>query len=171
MLNALAAIAAARHAGVPTKLAIESLAQFAGIKRRMEIRGKVNDITVYDDFAHHPTAIATTLAGLRKAVGAAPILAILEPRSNTMRMGIHATQLATALRDADRVILFKPDEIEWDMAAIVESLDGKVQQFNNTASIIDAVVQQAPAGSHILIMSNGGFENIHTRLLEALSQH
>lgn len=170
MLNALAAIAAARHAGVPTKLAIESLTQFAGIKRRMEIRGKVNGVTVYDDFAHHPTAIATTLAGLRKAVGAAPILAILEPRSNTMRMGIHTIQLAAALRDADRVMLFKPDEIEWDMAAIVESLDGKAQQFNNTASIIDAVVQQATAGSHILIMSNGGFENIHTRLLEALSQ-
>ncbi len=171
MLNALAALAAARHAGVPTNLAIESLEKFTGIKRRMEIRGKVNGITVYDDFAHHPTAIATTLAGLRKAVGDAPILAILEPRSNTMRMGVHTTRLAAALRAADRIMLFKPDEIDWDMTAIVDSLNGKAQQFNTTAAIIDAVVQQATTGSHILIMSNGGFENIHTRLLESLSPH
>ena len=171
MLNAVAAIAAARHAGVPAAKAIQSLGQFAGIKRRMEVRGKVNGVTVYDDFAHHPTAIATTLAGLRHAVGNAPILAILEPRSNTMRMGVHATQLATALETADRVMLFKPDGIDWDMTAIVDSLNDKAQQFNNTAAIIDAVVRQATAGSHILIMSNGGFENIHTRLLEALTQH
>jgi UDP-N-acetylmuramate: L-alanyl-gamma-D-glutamyl-meso-diaminopimelate ligase len=171
MLNALAAIAAARHAGVPAKLAIESLHEFSGIKRRMEVRGKVNGVTVYDDFAHHPTAIATTLAGLRNSVGAAPILAVLEPRSNTMRMGIHTANLAAALQVADRVILYKPDEIDWDMTAIVESLNGKAQQFNNTAAIIDAVVQQAAAGSHILVMSNGGFENIHVRLLEALKQH
>jgi len=171
MLNALAAIAAARHAGVPAKLAIESLHGFSGIKRRMEVRGKVNGVTVYDDFAHHPTAIATTLAGLRKSVGAAPILAVLEPRSNTMRMGIHSAHLATALQVADRVILYKPDEIDWDMTAIVESLNGKAQQFNNTAAIIDAVVQQATAGSHVLVMSNGGFENIHERLLAALKQH
>jgi UDP-N-acetylmuramate: L-alanyl-gamma-D-glutamyl-meso-diaminopimelate ligase len=171
MLNALAAIAAARHAGVPAELAIESLGGFAGIKRRMEVRGEVNGVTVYDDFAHHPTAIATTLAGLRKAVGDAPIVAILEPRSNTMRMGVHTTQLAAALQAADRVMLYKPDEIDWDMTAIVESLNGKAQQFNNTAAIIDAVVQQAAAGSHILVMSNGGFENIHARLLEALTQH
>ncbi len=171
MLNALAAIAAARHAGVPTSLAIESLGQFTGIRRRMEIRGKINGVTVYDDFAHHPTAIATTLTGLRKAVGDAPILAILEPRSNTMRMGVHTNQLAAALRAADRVMLFKPNEMDWDMTAIVDSLNGKAQQFKTTAAIIDAVVQQATPGSHILIMSNGGFENIHIRLLEALSPH
>ena len=171
MLNGLAAIAAARHAGVPTKLAIESLGRFAGIKRRMEIRGEVNGVTVYDDFAHHPTAIATTLAGLRHAVGDAPITAILEPRSNTMRMGVHSAQLAAALQTADRVMLYKPDGIDWDMTAIVESLNGKAQQFSDTATIIDAVVQQAGTGSHVLIMSNGGFENIHTRLLEALAQH
>jgi len=135
MLNALAAIAAARHAGVPAEFAIESLGGFAGIKRRMEVRGEVNGVTVYDDFAHHPTAIATTLAGLRKAVGDAPIVAILEPRSNTMRMGVHTTQLAAALKAADRVMLYKPDEIDWDMTAIVESLNGKAQQFNNTARL------------------------------------
>ena len=171
MLNALAAIAAARHAGVPAKLAIKSLRGFNGIKRRMEVRGKEKGVTVYDDFAHHPTAIATTLAGLRKSVGAAPILAVLEPRSNTMRMGIHTANLATALQEADRVILFKPDEIDWDMTAIVESLNGKAQQFNNTDAIIESVVQQATTGSHVLVMSNGGFENIHERLLEALKQH
>jgi len=171
MLNALAAIAAARHAGIPAALAIESLGRFAGIKRRLEVRGEVNGLTVYDDFAHHPTAIATTLMGLRKAVGSAPILAILEPRSNTMRMGVHTAQLATALQTADQIMLYKPDGLDWDMTAIVESLNGKAQQFNNTAAIIDAVVQQATAGSHILVMSNGGFENIHQRLLEALSQH
>jgi UDP-N-acetylmuramate: L-alanyl-gamma-D-glutamyl-meso-diaminopimelate ligase len=171
MLNALAAIAAARHAGVPAELAIKSLGHFAGIKRRMEVRGEVNGVTIYDDFAHHPTAIATTLAGLRKAVGSAPIVAILEPRSNTMRMGVHTAQLATALKTADQVMLYKPDGIDWDMTAIVESLNGKAQQFSNIAAIIDAVVQQAATGSHILVMSNGGFENIHVRLLEALSQH
>ena len=171
MLNAVAAIAAARHAGVPAKLAIDSLHEFSGIKRRMEVRGKVNGVTVYDDFAHHPTAIAVTLAGLRKSVGEAPILAVLEPRSNTMRMGIHTASLATALQAADRVMLYKPDEIDWDMTAIVESLDGKAQQFNNTSAIIEAVVQQASAGSHVLVMSNGGFENIHERLLDALKQH
>jgi UDP-N-acetylmuramate: L-alanyl-gamma-D-glutamyl-meso-diaminopimelate ligase len=171
MLNALAAIAAARHAGIPADLAIESLGSFTGIKRRMEVRGEVNGVTVYDDFAHHPTAIAMTLAGLRNAVGEAQILAILEPRSNTMRMGVHTAHLSAALQAADRVMLYKPDGIDWDMTAIVESLNGKAQQFNNTAAIIDAVVQQAAAGSHILVMSNGGFENIHVRLLEALKQH
>ena len=169
MLNALAAIAAARHAGVPAELAIESLSGFSGIKRRMEVRGKVNGVTVYDDFAHHPTAIATTLAGLRKSVGAAPILAVLEPRSNTMRMGIHADELAKALQLADRVMIYKPDGIEWDMTAIVDSLNGKAQQFDTTAAIIDAVVHQVSEGSHVLVMSNGGFEEIHMRLLDALT--
>lgn len=169
MLNALAAIAAARHAGVPAELAIESLSGFSGIKRRMEVRGKVNGVTVYDDFAHHPTAIATTLAGLRKSVGTAPILAVLEPRSNTMRMGIHADELAKALQLADRVMIYKPDGIEWDMTAIVDSLNGKAQQFDTTAAIIDAVVHQASEGSHVLVMSNGGFEEIHMRLLDALT--
>lgn len=169
MLNALAAIAAARHAGVPAELAIESLHGFSGIKRRMEVRGEVNGVTVYDDFAHHPTAIATTLAGLRKFVGAAPILAVLEPRSNTMRMGIHANELAQALQLADRVMIYKPDGIEWDMTAIVDSLNGKARQFDTTAAIIDAVIHQVSEGSHVLVMSNGGFENLHMRLLDALT--
>ncbi len=168
MLNALAAIAAARHVGVPPVSAIESLHGFSGIKRRMEVRGEINGVTVYDDFAHHPTAIATTLAGLRKSVGSAPILAVLEPRSNTMRMGIHSDELGTALQLADQVMIYKPDGIEWDMTAIVDSLNGKAQQFDTTAAIIEAVIQQADNGSHVLIMSNGGFENIHDRILDAL---
>ena len=168
MHNALAAIAAARHVGVPVKLAAQCLAGFQGIKRRMEVRGRVNGITVYDDFAHHPTAIATTINGLRRHVGNAPVLAVLEPRSNTMRMGVHAQQLAPALQEADKVYLSQPDGIEWDMAAIVNKLAGKARVFTNVDSIIDAVIEDANADAHILIMSNGGFENIHQRLLDKL---
>lgn len=170
MLNALAAIAAARHAGVPAALAIESLREFAGIKRRMEVRGEVAGVTVYDDFAHHPTAIATTLSGLRQRVGQAPIIAILEPRSNTMRMGVHADTLADALRAADEVLLYQPQGIEWDMAAIVNTLGEKAAQYDSVEAIIDAVVAQAEKDCHVLVMSNGGFENIHQRLLDALRQ-
>jgi len=166
-LNALAAIAAARHAGVPVAQACASLGRFAGVKRRMEVRGVEAGVTVYDDFAHHPTAIETTLAGLRRRVGAAPIIAVLEPRSNTMRLGVHADRLANALRSADRVLLYRPSGIDWDMTAIVEGL-AAAEVFDDTASIIDAVLAAAAPGTHVLVMSNGGFENIHGRLLEAL---
>lgn len=166
--NALAAIAAARHAGVPADLSISALENFSGIKRRMEIRGEVSGITVYDDFAHHPTAIEMTLQGLRKRVGSAPIIAVLEPRSNTMRMGVHNTSLASSLQNADQIILYHPDEIDWDMAAIVDELGDKAYQFNDVIAIIDTIVQQARSGTHVVIMSNGGFENIHARLLDAL---
>ena len=166
--NALAAIAAARHAGVPAALSCAALANFTGIKRRMEVRGEVDGVTVYDDFAHHPTAIATTLQGLRQRVGNAPIMAVLEPRSNTMRMGVHQNQLAAALQAADRVLLYRPEGIVWDMAAIVDELGDRAVQFASVDDIIDTVVHQAGAGTHVLIMSNGGFENIHARLLEAL---
>ncbi len=169
MLNGLAAIAAARHAGVAAALSIESLADFAGIKRRMEVRGEVAGITVYDDFAHHPTAIATTLAGLRQRIGKAPLIAILEPRSNTMRMGVHRQSLAAALAQADRVMLSQPEGIDWDMTAIVESLGDKAGLYESVEGIIQAVTASARTGSHVLIMSNGGFENIHQRLLEALA--
>lgn len=170
VLNALAAIAAARHVGVPAKLAIESLNGFSGIKRRMEIRGEVAGVTIYDDFAHHPTAIKTTLAGLRERVSRAPILAILEPRSNTMRMGIHATTLAASLDQADCVMLFQPEGIQMDMSEIVESLGEKAKLYNTVAEIIGATKSWVTAGSHVLVMSNGGFENIHPRLLQALSE-
>ncbi len=156
--NALAAIAAARHAGVPAELAIESLPAFRGIKRRMEVRGVVNNITVYDDFAHHPTAIRMTLDGLRKSVGQQRIFAILEPRSNTMKMGVHRDSLADSLSQADQVYFYQVGDIDWGMPT-----------FSSVQAIIDEVVKNARPGDQLLVMSNGGFENIHARLLEALT--
>lgn len=169
MNNALAAIAAARHIGVPVALACECLSDFKGVRRRMELRGEVKGIRVYDDFAHHPTAIATTLDGLRKQVGNAPILAVLEPRSNTMRMGIHAEQLAPSLEQADAVFISSKG-LDWDVSSVTHKLNGKGQVFDDTQAIIDAVIEKAQPGSHILVMSNGGFDNIHQRLLDRLSK-
>jgi len=168
--NGLAAIAASRHAGVPAALAIECLSDFRNIKRRMEVRGEVNGIIVYDDFAHHPTAIAATLDGLRRHVGKAPIIAILEPRSNTMRMGINRNDLPVALRQADQVFIYRPAGLEWDLAAIFDEVSKPITVADSTQAIVEQVAQQAPAGSHILVMSNGGFENLHERLLAQL-QH
>jgi UDP-N-acetylmuramate: L-alanyl-gamma-D-glutamyl-meso-diaminopimelate ligase len=165
--NALAAIAAARHAGVTVAHAIESLNDFEGIKRRMEVRAIVNDITVYDDFAHHPTAIETTLQGLRNKVGAARIHAVLEPRSNTMRMGVHANTLAGALRSADQVYLYEPANLGWSLDKVVNDL-ASAQAYTKTDAIIAELIKQVKPGEHIIIMSNGGFENIHQRLIEAL---
>ncbi len=173
--NALAAIAAARHAGVPVAFAAESLTDFKGIKRRMEVRSRLDRVTVYDDFAHHPTAIATTLQGLRAHVGeAASIIAILEPRSNTMRMGVHQQTLSRALRLADESLVYQPAGINWDMAAIFNDADENITLFTDTDEIIQTVVARVKANTetalHILIMSNGGFENIHQRLLAALKE-
>ncbi|TDY00470.1 UDP-N-acetylmuramate:L-alanyl-gamma-D-glutamyl-meso-diaminopimelate ligase [Thiohalophilus thiocyanatoxydans] len=168
--NALAAIAAARHAGVPAGLAIESLSDFRNIKRRMEIRGKINGVTVYDDFAHHPTAIASTLNGLRRRVGTAPIIAVLEPRSNTMRMGVQRDALPAALSQADRVIILQPDGLSWDIAAIFEESDPPVTLAGSTEAILEHILQQIDNDTHVLIMSNGGFDNLHARLLERLQQ-
>jgi len=166
MQNALAAIAAARHVGVPAELSVESLSSFKGIKRRMEVRGVVNGVTVYDDFAHHPTAIQLTLDGLRKNVGDKKIIAILEPRSNTMKMGVHKHTLAQSLTLADSVYLFQSDNLGWDMASELNS--DSVQVFSSTQAIIDKVLSEVKAGDHIVIMSNGGFEGIHQRLLDEL---
>jgi len=166
MQNALAAIAAARHVGVPAALSVESLSGFKGIKRRMEVHGVVKGITIYDDFAHHPTAIQLTLDGLRKNVGDKKIIAILEPRSNTMKMGVHKATLANSLQLADKVYLFQADSLEWDIAKELNS--DSVQVFSSTQAIIDKVLSEAKIDDHILIMSNGGFENIHQRLLNAL---
>jgi len=166
--NALAAIAAARHAGVPSAHAINALAEFKGVKRRMQLRGEVNNIRVYDDFAHHPTAIATTLKGLRKNVGDAKIIAVLEPRSNTMRMGIHKSNIAPALADADQVMLYQPQGLDWDMQPVIDDLGDKGTLYSQIEDIINVVKQQARAGDHVLIMSNGGFGNIHEKMLKAL---
>jgi len=167
--NALAALAAARHAGVPPAVAIESLSSFRNVRRRMELRGEVKGIKVYDDFAHHPTAIETTLAGLRARVGEERIIAILELRSNTMRMGVHADQLASSLWAADCVLVYTPPELELDADRVFADLGERVQLHASVADIVAAIEAAAQPGDHILVMSNGGFENIHQRLLDALA--
>ena len=167
-LNALAAIAAARHAGVPVAAAIAALNQFKNVKRRMEIRGNVRNITVYDDFAHHPTAIATTLAGLRRKVGAARILAVIEPRSNTMKLGVMKAALPGSLMDADHVYCYSGG-IDWDAQAALAPLADKVVVQSDLDQLIAAIAADARAGDHILIMSNGGFGGIHDKLLQRLS--
>lgn len=166
MSNALAAIAAARHVGVPAEMSVESLNTFKGIKRRMEVYGVINAITVYDDFAHHPTAIKLTLDGLRKNVGNKRIIAILEPRSNTMKMGVHKNTLADSLTLADHVYLFQSDNLGWDMAAELSS--DLIEVFSSIEAIINKVVNEVKADDHILIMSNGGFEGIHQRIIDRL---
>ena len=168
MANALAAIAAARHAGVPPALAIEALGRFRGVKRRMELRGEVAGIRVYDDFAHHPTAIRTTLEGLRAQSNGRRILAILELRSNTMRMGLHKEQLTEALTPADLVFVHAPPELTWDAAAALAELGDKARVLAKVSEIVEQAVAAAARGDRILVMSNGGFEGIHQRLLDAL---
>ena len=167
--NALAAMAAARHAGVPAAHAIAALAEYQGVKRRMEVRGVVRDITVYDDFAHHPTAIETTLAGLRDKVGAARILAVLEPRSNTMRLGVHRAAIAPALAKADRVWLYEPPDLGWNLADVAEAAKPQTDVATTIDALVNAVAAEARPGDHIIIMSNGGFGGIHAKLLAALA--
>lgn len=165
--NALAAIGAARHSGIPAAQAIEALAQFKNVKRRMELRGRVGDITVYDDFAHHPTAIATTLDGLRKRVGMARIIAVLEPRSNTMRMGVHRETLLPSLAGADRAFIYTPADLGWQLPHDAPETVTACSDFDE---LLAQVVQEAGPGDHILMMSNGGFGGIHNKLLEALEK-
>jgi len=166
--NALAALAAARHAGVPPARALQALGSFKNVKRRMELRGEVNGVRVYDDFAHHPTAIRTTLEGLRRQVGGARILVILEPRSNTMRLGVHAEQLADALDGADKVWLYAMPGLTWDARQVLKPLGERARVLAATQEIVAQVTAQARPGDHLLVMSNGGFEGIHQRLLDAL---
>ncbi|EGW53927.1 UDP-N-acetylmuramate:L-alanyl-gamma-D-glutamyl-meso-diaminopimelate ligase [Candidatus Endoriftia persephonae] len=168
--NALAAIAAARHAGVPVAVSIEALREFCNVKRRLELIGEVGGVRVYDDFAHHPTAIRTTLEGLRGRVGSQRIIAVLEPRSNTMRRGVHAGELAGALQVADWVLFFRPAELAWDAAAALQPLGDRVALFDSSEAIIEALAETAQPGDHLLIMSNGGFEGLHRRLLERLGR-
>jgi UDP-N-acetylmuramate: L-alanyl-gamma-D-glutamyl-meso-diaminopimelate ligase len=167
--NALAAIAASRHVGVVPSQAIAALAEFKGVKRRMQVRGTVRAVTVYDDFAHHPTAITTTLAGLRAKVGNARIIALLEPRSNTMRMGSHKAQLADALHAADAVYLYQPAGLDWNLSDVVAEIGAKARLLASIDDLAQMVAQQAQAGDHILVMSNGGFGGIHDKLLAALA--
>ena len=168
MANALAALAAARHAGVPVAAGIEALGRFSNVKRRMELRGEAGGVRVYDDFAHHPTAIETTLAGLRAQVGEGRIIAVLEPRSNTMRLGIHAESLPASLGAADEVLLYAPADLDWDAAEVMAPLGGRCRIFPETAPLVDELRQRAGPGDTVLVMSNGGFENIHERILQVL---
>lgn len=175
-MNALAAIAAARHVGIAPDLALAALSRFENVKRRMEVRGIVNGITVYDDFAHHPTAITTTIAGLRKKVGAARILAVLEPRSNTMKLGSMKAALPDSLAAADLVFAYGApsgkDALGWDLAAALAPLDKagiRAQSFHDISALQNAIVAAAKPGDHILIMSNGGFGGIHQKVVAALS--
>jgi len=171
--NALAAIAAAHHVGIAPDLALEALSKFDSVKRRMEVRGVVNGITVYDDFAHHPTAITTTIAGLRKKIGAARILAVLEPRSNTMKLGSMKAALPDSLAQADLVFAYGAlagkDALGWDLGASLTPLGARAQSFHDLTELQNAIVTQAKPGDHILIMSNGGFGGIHQKIVTALS--
>jgi len=168
-LNALAAVAAARHAGVDPSAAIESLGAFSGVRRRMEVRGRARDVTVYDDFAHHPTAIRTTLDGLRRRVGRARVLAVLEPRSNTMKRGVMKDALPASLAQADRVYVYTSG-VEWDAAAVLAPLGARVGCYTDLEALIAAIAAEARPGDHVLVMSNGGFGGIHRRLLERLDK-
>lgn len=170
MNNAVMAIAAAHHAGIEVATAIQSLSSFKNVKRRMEIKGVVGGITIYDDFAHHPTAIETTVSGLRNKVGNQTIIAIVEPRSNTMRMGVHKSQLSRSWEKADAVHLLEPKNLDWSLQDVVDNSKVQVSTHQTTASIIEQVTAQANPGDHILVMSNGGFEGIHERLLQKLGE-
>ncbi|WP_368485399.1 MULTISPECIES: UDP-N-acetylmuramate:L-alanyl-gamma-D-glutamyl-meso-diaminopimelate ligase [unclassified Pseudoalteromonas] len=165
--NAMMAIAAARHVGIAIEHSIAALGEFISPKRRMELKADINNIKVYDDFAHHPTAIQTTLAGLRAKVGNDKIIAILEPRSNTMKMGVHQFTLLDSLRDADEVLLFEPENLSWSLKEQAEKAG--MQCFDSTIAIIETVLESIEPNQHVLIMSNGGFNGLHQQLVDGLA--
>ena len=168
VMNGLAAIAAARHVGVEPARAAAALGSFRGVKRRMEIRGVVGGVTVYDDFAHHPTAIETTLKGLRTRVGSARIVAVLEPRSNTMKLGVHREQMAPALADADRAWFLTVPGLGWDLPKAVAGLGSRAGFADSVEALVAALTAESRPGDHVLVMSNGGFGGLHDKLLAAL---
>ena len=168
VMNALAALAAANAAGVDPRPLLPAFATFESVKRRMELLGNVNGVHVYDDFAHHPTAIATTLAGLRAKVGNARILVALEPRSNSMRAGAHAAALAPSLGDADAVVLLRRPELPWDARGVITALAGRGSAAASVDALVAALRLRVRAGDHVVFMSNGGFENAPRRFLDAL---
>ncbi|MBI2309056.1 MAG: UDP-N-acetylmuramate:L-alanyl-gamma-D-glutamyl-meso-diaminopimelate ligase [Rhodocyclales bacterium] len=166
--NAVAALLAARHVGVSPDKGLAALSRFGSVKRRMEVRGVAGGVTVYDDFAHHPTAIATTVAGLRRKVGAARILAVLEPRSNTMKLGVMKEQLPGSLADADAVFCYAAN-LGWDAAAALAPMGAKACVEDDLARLVARIAEAARPGDHVLVMSNGGFGGIHDKLLQALA--
>lgn len=172
MHNGLMAIAAAHHAGVAIPMACQALSTFINANRRLEVKGEVNGITIYDDFAHHPTAISATIAALRGKVGKDQrILAVLEPRSNTMKMGVHKDEIAPSLADADQVFVFQPDTIPWQVSQITEALCQPAQWATSIDELVEQVTQVAQPNDHILVMSNGAFGGIHQKLLDRLAKN
>ena len=173
-MNALAAIAAANHIGIHPENAAKALAEFKNVKRRLELIGIKNHIHVYDDFAHHPTAIATTLDGLRKQVGNARILAVLEPRSNTMKLGVMKSQLPDSLRSADLVFAYGAvsgkDALGWDLQEAITPLGVRGKSFQDLSRLVESIGTAAKPGDHILVMSNGGFGGVHQKILQRLSE-
>lgn len=173
--NGLMAIAAARHAGVPSRIAIEALAEFVNTKRRFELKGEVNNIRVYDDFAHHPTAIAKTLAGVRAQVDSkntkGRVLAVLEPRSNTMKSGVHKEALPLSLVQADQVFIFQDEHIKWSVDELIEHCHQPCFVEKNIDSLVLKIIEQSQEGDTIVVMSNGGFGNIHHKILTALTNN
>ena len=167
--NALAALAAAEHVGIAPAQGCAALTGFQGVKRRLEVRGVVNNITVYDDFAHHPTAIRTTLEGLRHRLPHSRIIAVLEPRSASMKMGAFKDSLAASFGVADHVVLYQSPEVKWDLSHLTTQLGSRAQCLTSIPAVIAAIVQQAQAGDQVVLMSNGGFGGIYAALLEALA--
>ncbi|OBS08635.1 UDP-N-acetylmuramate:L-alanyl-gamma-D-glutamyl-meso-diaminopimelate ligase [Acidihalobacter prosperus] len=167
--NALAALLAARHAGVPLPLGLQALSSFRGVARRLESLGEVAGVQLYDDFAHHPTAIATTLEGLRARVGAARLVAVLEPRSNTMRMGVHRDRLADALRAADRSWLYQPADLGWSLAGVADALGPRAHVEADLDRLVAELGDSLRPGDHVVFMSNGGFGGLPARVRAALA--
>jgi UDP-N-acetylmuramate: L-alanyl-gamma-D-glutamyl-meso-diaminopimelate ligase len=171
--NALAAMAAARHVGITPAQSMSSLAGFKGVKRRLELLGEAGGITVYDDFAHHPTAIATTLQGLKARANGGRVLALIEPRSNTMRMGSHRERLAASTFDADKVYWFQPEGMDWSLDSVISEIETNSETeavlYSDIAALVGAVGGEAQSGDQIVIMSNGSFSGIHQKLLDQLA--
>ena len=168
--NALATLAAARHVGVVPAQGCAALSSFRSVKRRMEKVAEIGGVTLYDDFAHHPTAIATTLDGLRKRVGGAPIIAVIEPRSNSMKLGAHRDGLADSVSQADRAIWYAPANLGWDLAASVAGAPVPSEVCDSLEAIIAAVKAAATPGTQVVVMSNGGFGGLHGKLAKALAE-
>ena len=168
MANALAAIAAAHHVGIPIANAVESLATFKSVKRRMEVICDQADVRVFDDFAHHPTAIAETLAGLRRSVGKEKIIAVLEPRSNTMKRGVHKHLLKDALQHANNVLVFADENVKWDISELDSD---SIHSFSDTGMLLEqltTLINDDNGRTNVLIMSNGAFDNLYQRLIDRL---
>ncbi|HUO67435.1 MAG TPA: cyanophycin synthetase, partial [Gammaproteobacteria bacterium] len=168
--NALAALAAALHVGVPADVALAALGEFSGVKRRLEKRGEFAGIALYEDFAHHPTAIATTLAGLKSVGTAKRIVAVMEPRSNTMRMGVHRDTLAASFEGADRLFVLGAADMGWDVAAAFAPLGAKASVAANVDELLAALLAELRAGDHVVLMSNGGFQGLPLNLQRALER-